>query len=289
MNDSIVDRISDMRHDQRGKRYRVHFKTGTTKQKVHGVWRYEKHLRGARDAIADYHMQQALPPSVTWSDEMAMFAQWSKSTDHTDWTINPIIKRVADILWGGHNVDWCATWENRQCERYCSLTPPFTDEQRKLQVGVDSLTVRNWAQFGRGWLNVPFNKTREFIMAIQRQKNFQASVIVPKVRSAKWWPTILEMAVEDPIVLPEWDNTFTNAGGETVGKPPFPCVLFNISTQTKNTDAYRLIRLDRARKAEHIVKPVAWSTICQRVGVTATASTPGLERASKRQRPEGNQ
>jgi len=124
----------------------------------------------------------------------------SRRSDREDWKLNPLLFRKAQRLFGyWATVDAFASSNNCQIPRFWSFGPqPGT-------AGIDAL-CQDW----RGelpWCNPPFSLVGR-VLALLCTQRARALLCYPCWPSQPWWPTLQEMLVARPWILPRQRTTF---------------------------------------------------------------------------------
>ena len=70
------------------------------------------------------------------------------------------------------------------------------------------------------WLNPPFRMILQ-LLAHLKWKRWDATIVVPYKPDAPWWPILIEMLIDKPIVINVRDQVFERFGRETIGKTPW--------------------------------------------------------------------
>ena len=115
-----------------------------------------------------------------------------RTTDASDWQLNPTVFRVLDQLWGPHTVDWTATRLNTQLPRFCS----WLYDPRATYIDVlKSLNARE-----NGWANPPFSLIGRILQAV-RVRRVTLTLIAPVWKAQPWWPVLMSMCIDYPRII----------------------------------------------------------------------------------------
>ena len=113
--------------------------------------------------------------------------------DRTDWMLCPQIFTKINQITGPLQVDLFASRLTHQLRDYVSWRP---DPEA---MAIDAFTL-DWTQF-RGYANPPWNLVGRTLSQVRSQKA-QLVLVAPVWKSQVWYPTLLEMLVQEPIRLP---------------------------------------------------------------------------------------
>jgi hypothetical protein len=100
-------------------------------------------------------------------------------------------------------VDLFASQENRQLEKY------FSWMHDPNACGIDALT-QDWSTLN-GFANPPFALIGRILNKV-RLESATITLIAPIWVGAPWFPDLLDMSIEQPIMLPQWDRIFLPTG-----------------------------------------------------------------------------
>ena len=107
----------------------------------------------------------------------------SKLWDYDDWSIDPVVFRWWDSLWGPHTVDRMASMHNCILPRYNSkFHEPFAE-------AVDCFT-ENW-HGENNWVNPEIACIPDALLHCRWCKA-EMTIIVPVWRGAAWWPMLVD-------------------------------------------------------------------------------------------------
>jgi len=115
--------------------------------------------------------------------------------DRSDWKLNPQIFQMIQEKWGPLEVDLFASRLTTQLERFFSWRPDPEAE------ALDAFN-QDWnALQGRSYANPPWNLVGRVLNRVYQQQ-VTLALIAPVWKSQPWYPTLLGMAVDFPILLP---------------------------------------------------------------------------------------
>ena len=120
--------------------------------------------------------------------------------DRSDWMLHPrVFRDLIDPVWGPHTVDWTATRYNSLLPRFCSwgLDPHATY--------VDVL--KSFNRRDNGYCNPPFSMIHQ-ILNLVRSRQGTVTLIAPVWQAQPWWPDLLDLCVDFPILLPRLEDLF---------------------------------------------------------------------------------
>ena len=112
--------------------------------------------------------------------------------DRSDWRLNPQIFEKINQIFGPQEVDLFASRLTTQLPTYVSWRPDPS------AWAIDAFTL-NWSHF-KGYANPPWN----LIAKVLNQTRRQAATLVliaPVWRGQPWYPTLLEMTIEKPLLI----------------------------------------------------------------------------------------
>ena len=134
-------------------------------------------------------------------------ADWESRhlSDSSDWKLKESLFKQIDRVWGPLEVDLFATRHNTQLEKYVSWRPdPFA-------MAVDAFLLE-WRQI-RAYLFPPFSMIARCLAKCYKEKA-DVVIVTPTWQNQPWYPTLLEMAVQLPILLPQSQDMLVSPGGE---------------------------------------------------------------------------
>lgn len=182
------------------------------------------HLDVVRE-IATYcrDHQVRLQPIYIRSADNCEADRLSRIRERSDYMLNPVLFRCLEARWGPHSVDAFATRQNRLLSRYWSRWhDPYS-------AGADAL-LQDW-QSENAYANPPFCLLTRVLGHIRRQ-GATATIIAPWWPTQPWFPDLLSLLVEPPLLLPAWDDTFlpvSTANARGIGVPPWAVAACRVS------------------------------------------------------------
>ena len=138
----------------------------------HNIIIEANHIPGKENVVADKHSR--------------------RDKDSSDWRLNPAIFHILDSVWGPHTVDWTASRLNTQLPRFCSWM--FDPEATYVDV------LRSLHPRANGYSNPPFSLIGR-ILQLVRIRKVTLTLVAPVWRSQPWWPVLMSMCVEYPLLL----------------------------------------------------------------------------------------
>ena len=115
--------------------------------------------------------------------------------DRSDWMLDPQIFQQIQKRWGPLEVDMFASRLTAQLDRFFSWRPDPEAE------AMDAFS-QDWTNIqGRGYANPPWNLLGRVLNRIQQQQ-VTLVLIAPVWKSQPWYPTLLELLVDFPRLLP---------------------------------------------------------------------------------------
>ena len=119
--------------------------------------------------------------------------------DRHEWTLDPKVFDQIVLLWGLPKIDLFASRINRKCELFCSWKP---DPEAK---HVDAFAL-NWTMYSYVYIFPPFSLLPRILRKIMTEQ-IDAIVIAPLWPTQMWFPVLMEMLVDNPIILPPTSST----------------------------------------------------------------------------------
>ena len=143
----------------------------------HGIWLSAMHIPGKQNVLADKESRE-------------------KRSD-SEWNLNPLL---FECLWGTLSVDLFASRLNYQ------LTP-FVSWRHDLEaIAVDAF-FRNWkGQYFYAF--PPFSLINGVLQKVEQDQS-QGILIVPMWTTQVWFPRLLRLLTDHPLVLPKGPRTLT--------------------------------------------------------------------------------
>ena len=119
--------------------------------------------------------------------------------DRSDWMLNPRIFNKIQQKWGPLEVDMFASRLTTQLRRFFSWRPDPEAEAL-------NAFNQNWSNLQvRGYANPPWNLVGRVLNRIQQQQ-VTLVLVAPVLKSQPWYPILLEMLVDFPILLPHMED-----------------------------------------------------------------------------------
>ncbi|VDI77544.1 Hypothetical predicted protein, partial [Mytilus galloprovincialis] len=142
-----------------------------------------------------------------------VIADWESRhyADFSNWRLSPILFKSLMKRIGPCNVDLFADRSNTHLNQYFSWKP---DPQAK---AVDAL-LQSWREI-KGYAFPPFCLISTCLAKV-REENSQIILITPVWQSQAWYPLLLQMSVDYPVLLPMSHNTVLSPM-----KEPHPLIL----------------------------------------------------------------
>ena len=116
--------------------------------------------------------------------------------DTSDWQLDPSIFQGINNKWGPFTIDLFASRLTAQLPRFVSWKPDPEAE------AVDAFTL-DWSQL-RGYAFPPFALIGRCLRQVLRQSVSQLTIVTPAWETQPWYPLLLEMTVDNPILLPSF-------------------------------------------------------------------------------------
>ena len=155
-------------------------------------------------------------------NEADEISRWAPERE--DWTLNRTLFNFVNNLWGPHTLDCFATDVNTQLARHISwrYNPDclYTDffSRRPPQRDLKGL-------YG----NPPFSQIMRLVNMLEDEQ-LQMTVIVPLWRGRLWWPKLVEILTEVPLLIPRAANVFLQANQlEEKGAAKWPALAVRLS------------------------------------------------------------
>jgi len=127
------------------------------------------------------------------------------SLDPGDWKLDSACFQILQRKWGPLQVDLFASRTNNQLQGYYSWLP---DPEA---LGRDAL-LHNWGEI-RGYAFPPFILLPACLKKIELEKA-RIVLVAPVWQAQPWYPCLLNLAVDFPILIPPTMSQLTNQGGE---------------------------------------------------------------------------
>ena len=135
-------------------------------------------------------------------------ADWESRNvrDSSEWKLCPKTFRLLCHRWGSPGVDLFASRISHQLEKYVSWKPdPFC-------VGVDAF-CQNWDRF-YPYAFPPFCLITRVLRQTVAQKVDRMIIIAPIWPTQPWYPRLLSMLVDTPVLLPQSQQLLSNPAGQ---------------------------------------------------------------------------
>jgi hypothetical protein len=150
----------------------------------------------------------------------------SRINDKNDWKLHPSLFKMLDNIWGPHEVDMFASTLNHQVPRFFAWNH---------QPGAEAIDAfcQDWTAFS-GYANPPFCLITRVLSQLQRQRA-TITLITPIWVTTPWFPLLLEMCIDYPIILPDWRDLFLPGcqGNQTpMNNPAWRAAAWRVSGNT---------------------------------------------------------
>ena len=110
-----------------------------------------------------------------------------------------LFNMVDSLPWGPHSVDLFATHQDRQLRRFCSWGP------QPGALAIDAMKT-SWLH-ENGWANPPFSLIFQVLHKV-REEGSTVTLLAPFWPSQPWFPLLMDMLVEAPVLLPRVQAQF---------------------------------------------------------------------------------
>jgi hypothetical protein len=124
--------------------------------------------------------------------------------DSSDWKLNQTVFNSLYQKWGPLDIDLFASRLTFQLDHYVSWRPDPS------AIHTDAFTL-NWATF-RGYAFPPFAMIGRCLQLIQSQKVEHLVLVAPIWPTQAWYPILLELCIDFPLLLPTRDDLLTQRG-----------------------------------------------------------------------------
>jgi hypothetical protein len=160
--------------------------------------------------------------------------------DWNDWMLNPAVFQqiTGKARWGLPAIDLFATRLNHQVPRFFSFLP---DPQAK---GMDAFR-QSWLPLPTQrllWANPPWALIGRMLQKIIHDKT-EIILIAPVWPTQAWYPTLLELLVAVPLLLPHWSDLFrpVSTANQTGKGPPrwAATAAWRLSGRPSRNEAFR--------------------------------------------------
>ena len=120
--------------------------------------------------------------------------------DRTDWVLNREVFRALNKLWGPFQVDLFAT-------RFSAQVPRFFSWRADPEAEATDAFTQNWSAI-QGYAHPPWCLITRTLQKVRREQT-TLTIITPLWKTQPWFPVIMEMVVDHPILLPDWEDVVT--------------------------------------------------------------------------------
>ncbi|XP_071080813.1 uncharacterized protein [Haliotis cracherodii] len=135
-------------------------------------------------------------------------ADWESRhhSDSSNWKLKTVYFKQINKIWGPINVDLFADRLNRQVDRYVSWRPDPTAWQ------TDAFLME-WKDM-KPYAFPPFRLIGRCLMKVKKEKS-ELILIAPTWQSQPWFPILMSLLTEEPILLPPDPQMLSSPAGET--------------------------------------------------------------------------
>ena len=184
----------------------------------------------------------------------------SRRSDSSDWRLHPEVYELIDELWGPHDVDLFATPLNAQLPTF------FTWCHQPGSAGVDAFR-QDWMVFQCPYANPPFAMIPR-VLHYLRARKVTITMVAPYWPQQHWWPDLLELLVEPPLLLPQRDDLFlpgSKANSSSVGPPAWRTLVVCLSGAPSSIRAFRKRFLQQSwtalrRRRPMLISQLGWTS-----------------------------
>ena len=143
----------------------------------------------------------------------------TRSLELVDFQLHPSLFKKIDRVFGPHSIDAFATYQNRQTPRFGTWEP------QPEATWIDSMN-QSWKE-ENVWANPPFSLIGRILHKIKKEK-VTVTILAPLWPAQTWYPQLLAMSTEPPLLLPETNGVFIHpmAGSRT---PRWPTLAWRVS------------------------------------------------------------
>jgi hypothetical protein len=154
-----------------------------------------------------------------------------KTVQLSDAKLNSDLFRQIDNTFGPHSVDLFATFQDRQLNRFASWQP------QPRAAWIDAMTP-NWSN-ENAWINPPFSMISRVLQKVE-QDQATVTLLAPLWPGQPWFPKLLMMLVDLPLVVPNTDKTFLYpAAAKTLRPPSWTTLVWRISGDLSSNTGMR--------------------------------------------------
>lgn len=134
-----------------------------------------------------------ITPQTSWcpSERFLLPDKLSRyKPERNDWALSADAFDLIEATFGARSIDLFANRHNHKCVKYNSWRP----DPGAHQIDTLSATPDDEFVYRAPYANMPFCKTGETLLWLQRHSLANTVVVVPHWPSADWWPLLLSMA-----------------------------------------------------------------------------------------------
>lgn len=146
-----------------------------------GIWLTISHIPGIQNTLADKKSR--------------------KFNDQLEWKLNPKVFSKIGMILQKPDIDLFASRLNFQVEKFCSWEPD------PLATFVNAFTL-DWSMFKCVYIFPPFSLLNRCIRKIKTDK-VTAIVIAPYWPTQVWFPALMEILTDNPVIIPKKKNLLT--------------------------------------------------------------------------------
>ena len=160
--------------------------------------------------IWHYLLDKEITLTAEWiPSHLNVMADWESRNveDSTEWKLSPQIFTQICQMMGVPNVDLFASRVSHQIQTYMSLK---SDPQC---LAIDAFR-QNWEQYFP-YAFPPFCLISKVLRQVSTQSLEKMIIITPLWPTQPWYPLLLSMSIQQPILLPNIPNLLTNPLGQT--------------------------------------------------------------------------
>ena len=176
-------------------------------QKMGGT-RSQQLLKEARE-LWDFCLEKSILLSAEYlPGHLNVRADWESRnlSDSSDWRLEESLFQAINTKWGPFLIDLFASRLNAQVNKYVSWRPdPFA-------IAVDAFLLE-WNMEG-AYLFPPFSMIPRCLSKVYKDRA-TVVIVTPTWHSQPWYPTLLEMVVDTPVLLPKTPRLLLSPRGDT--------------------------------------------------------------------------
>jgi hypothetical protein len=148
-----------------------------------------------------------------------------------EWQLNREVFKELDCLWGPHSVDYFASRTNTLLPRFASWN---VDERATYIDGLRHLKARE-----NGFAHPPVAIIHKVLQGLYMSSR-DLTLVVPAWPSQVWWPMILHMMIEVPVLLPDRVDLLSPVHGPVgLDRLPWRLLCFRISGNSSKRRVFR--------------------------------------------------